>query len=229
MLSLRDSGKIQQDNASLTDLARQCDLTVPFSLKDFIEKDCLVEVTNFRICVVLFIPWRLFFPWQPEYTRRLFIATKHDRAWYENYFLNWRNPNGIAQYWHKETFGRVKVEGDVLDWTVEFDDPADILDRDDQNNPKGKPVDRFQPGNRVAREKVAALAAKIALQKGVSVGDYDGLIAVVRMPHNWNIDGDWGGAANFLKSANFIDGRGDFAFYAHEVGHVIGFKYNFDH
>ena len=53
MLSLRDSGKIQQDNASILNLGALCGFKPSFSLKDFILKDCLVTTQPFRIGVAL--------------------------------------------------------------------------------------------------------------------------------------------------------------------------------
>lgn len=203
MLSLRDSGKIQQDGASVTSLAAECGLPKPFSLKDFIEKECLIPITHFRICVVPIIPWRQFFPWHPEYTPRLFIGVRHDKAWYENFFLNWRNPFGVAQFWHRESWGRIRIEGDVLDWTVDYTDPAEV-----QNSATDATISRSKSGE---------LARKIAAQKGIAVENYNAFVVVYRLPSSVQVDG---GTTGDRRTSVFRT-EDPFDFHAHEVGHLV--------
>ena len=204
MLSLRDSGKIQQDNASILNLGALCGFKPSFSLKDFILKDCLVDTQPFRIGVAL-ISWSPVSPSLPQAP-----APPHDKRWYENFFLNWRYENGVANFWYKQSFGKLKIEGQVLDWSRFQIDEATIFKTKDKD---GKLV--FPP---ILLRTVAENIVKQRFSE-----DFDGFIGVFNVPSGHAIDG--GTTGNYSSFA-----VGDtFAFHTHEVGHLIGKKFNFHH
>ncbi len=60
-----------------------------------------------------------------------------DKSWYESFLLNWRNENGVANFWYKQSFGKLKIEGQVLDWSRFQIDEATIFTAKD---PDGKPM-----------------------------------------------------------------------------------------
>jgi hypothetical protein len=195
MLSLRDSGKIKENNTSIIHLGALCGFTPSFSLKDFILKDCLVETTIIRIGVVLI-------DWSPANTNLPQAPPRtHVNSWYENFFLNFRYENGVANFWYKQSFGKIKIEGSVLDG-VPFQ--KDIL-------------------NKIPRGKAREILDETVAARGGFPESCDAFIGVFNLPLGYTIDG--GTQENF--SAFSV---GDpFAFQTHEVGHLIGRKLNFVH
>jgi hypothetical protein len=204
MLSIRDSGKIQNENASILQLAQQCGLHKPFSLKEFVERECIIDVLHFRICVVIFA-------WLPNDTAKVRIS--HDPAWYGNYFLNWHNPLGVGQFWYKESFGKLRFEGDVTSALTLNIEPEKILVLNNDNTPS-KIVDR---------NKAADLCRQIAGEQFPG-RTYDAFITVVGVPSDYDVNGGTTGNCSVFKAD-----AGTFDFYAHEVGHLIGGKLGYDH
>jgi hypothetical protein len=200
MLSLRDTGKIRQNNESILHLAGNCGFPahVPFSLTDFIRKDCSEDVKHLRLCVVLFM-------WSPPKTKPP-VFTKKDKSWFENYFLNIGSPNGIARFWYKESFGKLKIEGKVLDWTLRQDAPKTIFDTDGS----GKLI------SQINRNTALTIAKQIATSQNEDIDAYDGFIAVVGVNNNVVVAGDASGnGATFAIGTNHNHT-------CHEVGHIIG-------
>ncbi len=201
MLSIRDSGKIKNDNVSVLQLAQQCGMQRPFSLKEFIEKDCLVDVRQFKVCVVIFA-------WKPDEKAQVFI--KHDSYWYGNYFLNWHNPLGISQFWYKESFGKLQMEGDVTTELLLQVEPEKILKGDGTTK-------------KVDRSKAAGHCRQLAEQQFPGRA-YDAFIAVVGVPSDYGMDAGTTGNCSVFNADS-----GAFDFYAHEIGHLIGQKLGYDH
>jgi hypothetical protein len=202
MLSLRDSGKIQKDNASILTLGALCGFKPSFSLKDFILKDCLVDTQPFRIGVAL-ITWSPASPNLPQAP-----APPNPKSWYENFLLNWGYENGVANFWYKQSSGKLKIEGQVLDWkSLEIDEATLFTSK----NGDGKPM--------ILRE----VAENIVKQRFPE--NFDAFIGVFNVPSDHTIDG--GTTGDKIYSSFSV---GDpFDFHTHEVGHLIGRKFNFDH
>lgn len=200
MLSLRDSGKIQQDNASILNLGALCGFKPSFSLKDFILKDCLVTTQPFRIGVAL-ISWSPASQSLPQAP-----APSHDKSWYENFLLNWRSENGVANFWYKQSFGKLRIEGQVLDWSRLQTDEATIFTAKD---PDGKLM--------ILREVAENIIKQMFPE------NFDAFIGVFNVPSDHAIDG---GTTGNYSSFSIGD---PFDFQAHEVGHLIGGKFNFHH
>ena len=199
MLSLRDTGKIQENNASILHLGELCGLIPPFSLKDFILKDCIVDVTHLKLCVVLLM-------WSPPNTPQP-VFNQKSNSWYANYFLNWGNPNGIASYWYKESFGRLKIEGKVLGWFLNQQDPKAVLNK----NPDGSLT------NNISRYKALDMAKQLVIDNNESLDSYDAFIAVVGVNQQYAVLGDNDGG----NGSTFAIGT-DHNHTCHEVGHIIG-------
>ena len=208
MLSLRDTGKIQQDNASVLQLGAICGLTKPFSLKEFILRDCIVQSDVFRIGVVL-IKWSLKGLNQPRAGN-----FPHSNSWYENFFLNWRYENGVANFWYKQSFGKLKIEGNVLGDVDYRTDAKDIV-----FGPDNKGMLYLPRANNVLRNIFDASAES----QGGFPENFDAFIGVFSLPAGYRVDG--GSSGNFSA----FDIADSFAFHTHEVGHLIGGKYNFNH
>jgi hypothetical protein len=201
MLSLRDTGKIQENNASIIHLGELCGLIPPFSLKDFILKDCLIDTKIFRIGVALIIwsPANPNLPQAPD-------PQHDDKSWYENFLLNWRNEKGVANFWYKQSFGKLKIEGQVLPWTRFQIDEAAIFTA---KSGDGRPM------------ILRTVAQNIVMQR--FQGNFDAFIGVFCLPPDHAIDG--GTTGNYSSF-----GIGDsFDFHTHEVGHLIGGKFQFHH
>lgn len=200
MLSLRDSGKIQQDNASILNLGVLCGFKPSFSLKDFILKDCLVDTQPFRIGVALIT-------WSPSSASLPQAPVQpHPKSWYEDFFLNWRYENGVANFWYKQSFGKLKIEGQVLDWSRFQIDEAAIFTT---KNPDGKPMILRNVAENIVKQRFS--------------NDFDGFIGVFNLPSDHALDG--GTTGNY---SSFSVGD-SFAFHTHEVGHLVGKKFKFNH
>ncbi len=206
MLSLRDTGKIQQDDASILHLGGLCGLTPPFSLTDFILKDCLVHSEIFRIGVMLisWSPQNTDLPQAPDFP--------HDKDWYANFFLNWGYEQGVANFWYKQSFGKLKIEGKVLNMVNHQAQKEDIFSGPDENNLLYIP-----------RATARSILDKEAASQGGFPENFDAFIGVFNFPMGYRIDG--GSTGNF-SAFGIAD---PFAFHTHEVGHLIGGKYNFHH
>ena len=202
MLSLRDSGKIQEDNASILTLGAFCGFTPPFSLKDFILKDCLVDTQTFRIGVAL-LTWSPSFPNLP-----LTSAPPYPKSWYEDFLLNWKYENGVANFWYKQSFGKFKIEGQVSDWSHIDIDEATLFT---SKNGDGKPMLLREVAKNIVKEKFSE--------------NFDAFIGVFNFPPDHAIDGGTSGDLLF-SSFSVAD---PFDFHTHEVGHLIGRKFSFRH
>jgi hypothetical protein len=199
MLSLRDTGRFNGANISVIDVAAKCGLNVPFSISNFIRSNCSEDEKKLRLCVVLF-------SWGPLNTAEP-PFTKKSKSFYENFFLNWENPNGIARFWYKESFGRLKIEGKVLDWTFVPKDPATVLDKDKNGNLV----------NTINRNTAIGIAKDTASSQGESLDNYDGFIAIMGVDTSkYVVNGDNSGAdSTFAIGTNHNHT-------CHEVGHIIG-------
>lgn len=198
MLSLRDTGRFNGPSDSVVDVASRCHINVPFSISDFIRSDCLEDEKRLRLCVVLFT-------WTPPNTAPPDFTGK-DKGWYESYFLNWENLNGIARFWYKESFGKLKLDGKVLDWTLVQKDPAKVPDKDSS----GKSL------NQIGRDTAIDIAKAIAISKNESLDAYDGFIAIVNVDKQYVVLGDNSGSGStFAIGANHNHT-------CHEVGHIFG-------
>ena len=194
MLSLRDTGRFNETDISVIEAAKKCNINIPFSIADFIRRDCSENEKSLKLCVVLF-RWSPPNVLPPNFTQK-------DKAWYENYFLNWENPNGIAHFWYKESFGRLKFKGKVLDWTLVQKDPKVVLDKDT---------------NAMNRNTALDIAKTIAVSKNESLDAYDGFIAVVDVDTSkYIVNGD-----NSGNGSTFPIGI-DHNHTCHEIGHIIG-------
>jgi hypothetical protein len=103
MLSLRDTGRFNETDISVIEAAKKCNINIPFSIADFIRRDCSENEKSLKLCVVLF-RWSPPNVLPPNFTQK-------DKAWYENYFLNWENPNGIAHFWYKRVLAGLSLKG----------------------------------------------------------------------------------------------------------------------
>ncbi len=111
-----------------------------------------------------------------------------------------------CQFWYKQSFGKLRIEGQVLDWSRLQTDEATIFTAKD---PDGKLM--------ILREVAENIIKQMFPE------NFDAFIGVFNVPSDHAIDG---GTTGNYSSFSIGD---PFDFQAHEVGHLIGGKFNFHH
>jgi M6 family metalloprotease-like protein len=164
-----------------------------------------------------------------HWERPLASATVSSPDFYRRYFFDLSAEHGIGRYWFEQSGGTLRLTGHVSDWISLSKAPsASGVNKDRRAQAKLAVADATAAGWRPGRAQSVIVVIAADGAKGVDAGESASLKINGRNRSVLILHGD---SQNYIQSniGDVLDSNYRFDFNAHEVGHLLGGAYSFNH